>query len=138
MSSVLERHAALTATLEKFRDKPFEFGTNDCIQMARFHARKMGHKLPGTGEYSTLVGAQRALRKQGVDSLEALLDKFFTRITPAAALPGDLLLVRGPDEPESSMGTVVLSVGKKCIGWHETHPEMAVMTITEYLAAWRL
>jgi hypothetical protein len=136
VSTILQRHEALTATLDKFRDKPFEFGKHDCIQMARFHARQLGYKLPGTGAYTSALGARRALRKQGVDSIEALLDKFFTRIAPAAALPGDLLLV--PKEANAELGTVVLSVGKKCIGWVEGHDEMVVMTVTEHLAAWRL
>lgn len=137
MSDLIRRNDAIGLTMERFRGTNMLLGTNDCIQMARFHAEAMGHKnLPATGSYTTEVGARKALRNQGVESLDQLLDKFFERITPAAALPGDLQLVR--HSPDIDLGAVVLSVGRKSIGWHQAQDELAVMTVLEYLAAWRL
>jgi hypothetical protein len=137
--------------MRKFRAKPLALGTEDCIVMARYHLVQMGHKgLPALPRYRTAVGAVRALKEalaklEGgsikAPTLENLVDALLSRIAPATMLPGDLALV--PEDPEGATGlggSLVVSVGRKFVGWHPDSPEFAVMELVDqqsFLAAWR-
>jgi hypothetical protein len=147
---MLRRQEALEKTLERFRDKPFKLGKDDCVQAARFHLRAMGHSPPATGHYATAIGARRALgaaiKKKGGKSykqprLDHLLDLLLPRIAPAAMLPGDLALL--PEDEDGAVGlggTVVISVGTKFFAWH---PDAEGFSVLEpivdrpFTAAWR-
>lgn len=128
--------------MKRFAKRPFRLGKTDCIKKLRFHLVQMGHrKLPPTGEYRGEAGAMAALKRQGAGTVEQLIDKYLTRIPPAAMLPGDVALVAAePNAPAWRAGTVVISVGRKFIGWHPDHPLLAVIepsTETPFIAAWR-
>lgn len=128
---LLRRHAALEATLAKYRGKKLDFKTADCVRMARFHLLKMGHKPPKLPHYSSLTGALRALRKAG--GMVAVLDRILPRIPYALMAPGDLAVLEGDHE----MDAVVICVGHKVIGWHEDADEMVNLIPREIKAAWR-
>ncbi|HVJ69933.1 MAG TPA: hypothetical protein VM531_00240 [Sphingomicrobium sp.] len=139
---LIRRERALQAVKEKFSLKSLDLGKRDCLLLIRFHLVKMGHqRLPKPPKYSTLLGAKKALAGQGVENLEQLLDKHLTRITPAAMLPGDVALIASEaGAPAAELGTLVISVGRKFLGWHPDHPLFAVLEPTiesPFLAAWR-
>lgn len=152
MNDLLRRQRALEKTLAKFRGRPFILGKYDCIKAARFHLSVMGHrKLPETGKYSTPLGAQRSLRAAIAKvtgkgprkpSLEQLADALLVRIAPAAMLPGDLgLIEEDPDEGVGLGGTMVISVGRKWVGWHPDVQDFAVIEPAverPFIAAWRV
>lgn len=136
------RRRALEATQKKFAMQNFELGKADCVQLVRFHLVKMGHqRLPKASGYSSPAGVKKALKDLGADNLEQLFDKLLPRITPAAMLPGDIGLVMAePDAPAWREGTVVISLGRKFLGWHPDHPMLAVLEPTvemPFIAAWR-
>jgi len=136
---LIRRQAALGRTMARFRRKPFRLGRNDCVQLARFHLKAMGHrKLPASGRYSTPAGARRALRSTGHETLEALLDSLLPRIAPAAMLPGDVaLLAAEPGAPAADVGAIAISLGGKLMGWHPDKEELAVLDVSAIAAAWR-
>lgn len=90
---LIARMIATQATVDRFLDQPFQWGTTDCARLASAHLFHMGYPdfMAGTLKYQTLGGARRAMKKAGVKTLPAFLDKHFERIAPAAALEGDVL-----------------------------------------------
>lgn len=139
---LIRRNRALSASMQKFGKQQLKLGTADCIKMVRYHLVKMGHRgLPAPKKYSSPKGAKAELKRLGFDDLEQLFDALLTRIPPAAMLPGDIGLVPSePDAPAWQLGTVVISVGRKFIGWHPDHPMLAVIEPTvemPFSAAWR-
>lgn len=142
LPDLLRRHRALIATQARFGGKTFELGKADCVQLVRAHLVKMGHRgLPRPPSYSSPGGVEKALKALGADDLEQLFDRLLTRIPPAAMLPGDVGLIPGdPDAPAWRSGAVVISVGRKFLGWHPDHPMLAVLEPAEanpFIAAWR-
>lgn len=128
--------------MKRFAKQPLRLGKSDCVKKVRFHLVKMGHrKLPSTGDYRGEKGAIEALKRQGVETVEQLLDKYLPRIAPAAMLPGDIALVAAePGAPAWRAGTAVISVGRKFLGWHPDHPLLAILepiVDRPFLAAWR-
>lgn len=137
MDDLVRRQAALTRTLAKYRGRPFDWRSGDCIRMARSHLVAMGHKrLPRLPHYGSAVGALRALKSTGHDSVESLLASILPRIAPAAMLPGDFLLLRG-EEPFGA-GVTILASGRLLFGWHE-HERGATLINppSEFIAAFR-
>jgi hypothetical protein len=139
---MVRRQLALEATMKRFAKQPLRLGKSDCVKKVRFHLVKMGHrKLPSTGDYRGEKGAIEALKRQGVETVEQLLDKYLPRIAPAAMLPGDIALVAAePGAPAWRAGTAVISVGRKFLGWHPDHPLLAILepiVDRPFLAAWR-
>jgi hypothetical protein len=139
--TLVRRAAAVQKLMDQYTDKAFKIGSNDCVKLARTHLVNMGHKVPSTGHYSDVKGAIAALKKQDVKNVAELLDKFLERIPPASMLPGDVALPPSePEAPASKLGTVVVKVagGNKYLGWHPDVEYLAVMTIQEVEAAWRV
>ncbi len=136
---LVKRNRALTRTQTYFAGKPFRLGGADCVKLARFHLKAMGHKtLPSTGHYATAAEGIRQLKRTGHTTLESLLDSLLERIPPAMMLPGDIALVKSdPDSPASEIGTIMVSAGGKMLGWHPDHELFAVMDVLEFEAAWR-
>lgn len=137
---MLERRvAAAQSTLDAFKDKPFRFGTRDCVRMMAHHLRQMGHsvRLPPSGSYASARSAAKALRARGFADLEAAMDSFgFMRIPPAAAIAGDALLLAGDG---LIGGALVVALGNgRVLGFHEDAVGAAVLQPDEYLAAWRI
>lgn len=105
---MVRRVAAAEAAIARFDGAVLAYSTNDCVRLAAFTIRKLGHKptMPKAGTYKTLLGAAKALKAAGFDDLPAALDAMgFLRIPPAMALPGDIVAM-----PTAHEGWVALSV----------------------------
>lgn len=92
------RMTATEQTVARFLPARYALGKADCVRMAAFHAKAMGHKvsLAKAGSYSTEAGAVAALKRVGFDTLEAALDARFARIAPAEAWVGDIIALPSP------------------------------------------
>jgi hypothetical protein len=138
--SMMERRVAVAqATLDHFRNKPLRYGTRDCVRMAAFHLRKMGHqvRLPPSGSYASARSALKAMRARGFDNLGEAVDSYgFERIPPAAAISGDLMLVPG-DGGFGGALHVVLGNGKT-VSFHEDAVGATILEPFEFVAAWRV
>lgn len=137
-SEMERRVAAAQATLDRFRDRPFRWGSADCARMVAWHLRKMGYRpaLAKAGAYRTALSARAALKRLGHDSLADALDALgLVRIGAASAIVGDVLALPG-DDP---LGALVVAVGNgRVVGWHEDAAGAAVMQPLIYGAAWRV
>lgn len=136
MTELELRVAATEATFTRFHGQPLVLGKTDCARMVAFHLRQVGFKasLLKAGAYSTEMGARRALRRMGVQSVSEIMDRHFPRIAPAEARTGDVLC--GPGD--GGMGDAM------AIRLHR-HNALAFLdgvcgevVITEYVAAWRV
>ena len=135
---MLRRVAAAQATLDRFKARPFRFGTNDCARMVAFHLKKLGVpvRLAKAGSYRSILGATRALRALGYASLgEALDGHGLSRIAPAAAIVGDI--VELPGEPPFGALAVVMGNGR-ALAYHQDAAGAVVVQPTAYVAAWRV
>jgi hypothetical protein len=139
---MVRRQRALIAVQERFAGRALDLGEADCIQLVRFHLLKMGHReLPPATGYSTPAEARKVLRGMGFKTLEELFDSLLPRIIPAFMLPGDIALVQ-PEAgaPAWEVGTVVISIGRKFLGWHPDATELAIIDPNipaPFIAAWR-
>lgn len=137
MHDLLRRQAALEKTLRKYRGRAIDWREVDCVRMLRSHLVAMGARgLPRLPRYSTPVGALRALRGAGFESLEALLDATAARIAPAAALDGDVVLGAG----DVHFQAVGLHVAHKIWGWHQDNgcsEPIAIVVTGPLIGAWR-
>jgi hypothetical protein len=135
---MVRRVDAAQATLERFRDKSFKWGTRDCSRLVAHHLRLMGYKvkLPPAGSYGSLRGAKRALTAAGHETPTAAIDAFgFERIPPASAVAGDV--IEWPSENELSALGIALGNGRMVA----FHPEAAGATVlqpNQYITAWRV
>jgi len=120
------RADATEATRLKFVGRAFEWGKVDCIKMARFHAVKMGHKPPKLPRYSTELGAIRAIKKMGFDSIDEIFASMFPPIPLAMARLGDFVIAEGVN----GVDAVYISAGRKIMGFHEEADDL-VMVIPE-------
>jgi hypothetical protein len=136
MHHMIARRDAAQAALDRFAGKPFTWGKYDCVRLAAFAARQLGHKvnLLKAGPYGTEVEARAALAKAGYASLEAALDARFPRIAPAAALPGDIVAVEGK---EGDWPCLMVALGNGAtVGFHEG--EARLLRTLKPLLAWRV
>ena len=111
---LVRRMRATEAAVQRFSGEPFEWGRCDCLRMAAFALREMGHAPPlrEAGRYATLIGAHRALKRTGYATLDAWIDTWgLRRITPALALPADIVALPSEIAAMPALG-VVLSHGR--------------------------
>jgi hypothetical protein len=139
---IIRRHRAIAETMKKFGGTEMVLGQSDCVNLVRFHLAKMGHRgLPKIPDYSTSAGAKKALKEMGFRNLKGLFDTLLEPIIPAFMLPGDIAVVKAEKgAPAWQVGTVVILIGRKFLGWHPDHPILSIMepTVEEpFLAAWR-
>ena len=109
MTEIERRVATAQATLDRFKDRPMRLGRNDCVRMAAFHLRKLGHRvvLPPSGAYASVRSGLRELEARGYKCLADALDSFgFARIAPAAAVPSDILMLPAVDR----LGALVIAL----------------------------
>lgn len=136
---MVRRVAAAQATVDRFKDRPFRWGREDCARMVAFHLRKMGYslRLAKAGSYTSALGAKRALRALGFADLAAAIDSYgLERIPPAAAVAGDILLVPGEDE---FGGALHVAVGNgRSLAYHQDVEGAAIVQPVEFIAAWRV
>lgn len=93
------RVEAAQATLDKFRNRPFAWGENDCARLAADLLRRLGYKpnLSQFGGYRSDLTARKALKARGMANVMDWMDSVpgLLRITPAASLPADLIAFPG-------------------------------------------
>lgn len=141
MIDLAARIAATEGVIARF-DKPFDWAGANCIRLARAQGVALGHDLPPVPVFRTALGARRALKKRGFDSVSAMLDYYFLRLdTPARAIAGDLVV--GPASEEHGLEAVGIADGTgKVVGWHEAIEYRRLDTILQANAhltgAWRL
>lgn len=108
------RAAAAQATLDRFAGKAFAWNAQDCVRMAAFHLRRLGHKpqLARAGSYRCALGARRALARAGHDSIAAAIDALgLPRIPMAAAIVGDVGMLPSDAETDAALGAVIVCLG---------------------------
>lgn len=151
---LIRRHAATDATARRYRRKDFDWKTAaNCGGAFRFHAKKMGHKLPKWPAYRSALGMVRALRSLGHRDLVALLDAVpsLERIAPAQMMMGDVAVVAaapvdgeldGAARDVAAAGSIAICLGpQKIIGWmagYGTRMVVISLDLASIKAAWRL
>ena len=137
---LVARVAATERAVARFRGRPFGWETRrTCIHLARAQARALGHRLPAIPDFRSPRGARTALRAQGCETLDQLLDRFFPRIAPLAAWVGDLVIMAGGDEFDG----IGIVAGGKILGYHEDHLADGLVNLVPtgdapFIGAWRL
>ena len=136
MTPLERRHAAIEATMARYRDKPFQWGKVDCAKVAAFHLKKLGHKISisKAGSYQSPLGAARALKRLGYSNLAEMADGIgLTRIPYSRMLLGDIAEVEG----DAAIGAIGLYAGNgNLFCFHEDHPGLVTMTPNNILRAW--
>lgn len=140
MHEMNRRAAAVRAVQARFADRPFAWGSVDCVKVGAWHLRLMGHKLPAlakAGRYRSALGARAALKRAGFADLAAALDATaLPEIPPAAALIGDIVLLPGTDGWQSLC--IVMGAGT-VLGFHEEWDVLSANRIDASAArAWRV
>lgn len=123
------RHAAIEATMARFRGRPFAWGKVDCAKVAAFHLKKMGFKISisKAGSYSSALGAQRAIVRMGYDTIPELLDGLgLTRIPYSRLLLGDLVVADGHDGI-AAIG--IYASNGHVLGFHEDHLDQGLVAV---------
>lgn len=124
------RAEATQATLNKYRNKPFDWAKgNHCAALLRFHLKKMGHPVPPLPPVRTAVGARRALDRLECADMGDVLARYLNRpeIAPAEMLVGDVVVT----ESELGLGSVFVCAGPlKVFGWSEEAPRLCVWDAT--------
>lgn len=142
MNELQRRVAATTATQSRFSGRAFDWSKQStCLHMIRFHASQMGHKLPIVPRFRTALGAKKALKAEGVETLPELMDKYFLRIPAAKMLTGDVAAF--PGDEGGFDGLMIYGQLRAVIGWHEDEPDCQIARLTDEgyalcTGAWRL
>lgn len=113
MNPLVKRTAAAQAVVDRYNGRAFAWGRADCVRLAAYALRKMGRpvSLIKAGDYSSLRGALKALRRAGFDGLEQAVDaQGLFRIPPAMALPGDLIGLPSDEDGGERGSWVALTV----------------------------
>lgn len=93
----MTRYEILMPVLEAELAKPYAYGEADCFFLgcqvadAFDPSRRMASTYRGS--YTTLAGAQRALRKQGHRTLTTFFQLHLQPVAPAAAQIGDIVVI---------------------------------------------
>ena len=114
------RVAAAESAIARFAGEEFAWGKADCLRLVAHALRQMGHAPPlrAAGDYRSLLGAHRALKRTGHASLDAWVDAWgLRRIPPAFALPGDVLAYATEDAALPALA-LQLSEGR-VFGFHQ-------------------
>ncbi|WP_246671795.1 hypothetical protein [Mesorhizobium sp. B2-2-3] len=97
------RFEIVAETLKAEMAKPYVYGESDCFflgcRMADALDTTLGLVKKYSGSYTTLAGAQRALRRRKCKSLVQLFARHLEPCAPAEARTGDLVILQvGPAE----------------------------------------
>lgn len=135
----MELRARLTsATFRRYLEREFRWGHCDCVRIAAWHLRQFGYRprLSKAGAYKSALGAKAALARSGYASLaDALDDLGLSRIAPAEALIGDLLMGESGD-PFGALG-IYLGNGAM-LGFHEDVPHATRLRRISLDLGWRV
>lgn len=138
-----DRVERTNAVLERYRHRAFDWqaGTT-CIHLFRSQAVAMGHTMPPLPLFRSALGARRALKARGAESVTGLIDAMLPgrRITPASMWVGDVGALPGED----GLDALLIWGGGKLLGWHGDDPsrmvsiELSAAEVAAHLVAWRL
>lgn len=136
MTPLRRRQSAVQATIDRYDGKPFVWGTRDCVRVASWHVRQLGHRasvLKGR-RYTNALTAARTLKSLGFETLEAGVDSLgFPRIAPAMALDGDLIAI--PAEDGTAALAIAVGNGRILVA---AEGRWGIGTASAYLTAWRV
>ncbi len=136
---MIQRQQAAQAAVARFKGEPWQLGKNDCVRLAAFVLRKMGHRpqLGKAGTYTTGPAALRALQRAGFNTLSEALDALgLERIAPAAARIADIVMIPGEAPLD---GALTIAVGNgRVLGFHEDTGTAEILQPVEFIAAWRV
>ena len=136
MTPLERRHAAIEATMLRYRDRPFQWGKVDCAKIAAFHLKKLGHKIliSKAGAYSSPLGATRALKRLGYSTQADMADGLgLSPIPYSRMLLGDIAEVEG----EGPLGAIGLYAGNgNLFCFHQDHPGLVTFQPRTILRAW--
>lgn len=139
MIEMIRRQQAAQAAVDRFKGEPWELGKNDCVRMAAFVLRKMGHRpqLGKAGSYKTGAGSLLALKRAGYSTLASALDDLgLERVAPAAARVADIVMIPGEAPLD---GALTIAVGNgRVLGYHQDLEGADILQPVEYIAAWRV
>ncbi|MEM9085299.1 MAG: hypothetical protein AAGB23_05200 [Pseudomonadota bacterium] len=141
MNEIQRRVAATQKTQARFEGREFDWSKRaTCVHLMRYHASNMGHKLPMVPRFRTALGAMKALKAEGVETLPELMDKYFPRIPSAQMLTGDMAAFPGDSGFHALM---VYGQLHAFIGKHEDAPDFQFMRVSDEgyrqcEGAWRL
>lgn len=138
MIEMIRRQQAAQAAVDRFKGQPWELGKNDCVRLAAFVLRKMGHRpqLGKAGSYKTGPGAILALKRAGYATLAEALDALgLERIAPAAARVADIIMIPGEAPLD---GALTIAVGNgRVLGFHEDAGSAEILQPVDFIGAWR-
>lgn len=138
MTEIELRRAAVIATEQRFRDRPFDWRKQaTCIHLLRFHAAQMGHTVPIVPKFRSALSAKKALLATGWQTLPALLDSMFPRIPPAFMRVGDVLAMPGDEDWHA---LAIKADKAKFLGWQENAwgCTMVEVDVSAAVGAWRV
>lgn len=137
MTPLERRHAAIEATMARYRDRPFAWGKVDCAKVVAFHLKKLGYKIAisKAGAYQSPLGAQRAIKRMGYENLPLLLDGLgLSRIPYSRLALGDIVVAEG----HAGLDAMGLYAGNgHVLGFHEDLLDHGLVTVDlTPIAAW--
>lgn len=91
---------AVSKVFRQSHDEPFRWGTADCLMFAADVAAAITGTDPVArlrGRYTTAIGAQRILRREGWGDVAGLAAALWTEVPVAHAQIGDWAIVDGAD-----------------------------------------
>jgi hypothetical protein len=141
MTELERRVEATKATQKRFEGRAFDWGKQaTCIHLLRFHAAQMGHNLPIVPRFRSALGAKKALKAEGVETLPELMDKYFPRILPSEMLTGDFAAFPGDGGFDALM---IYGQLRAFVGWHEDDAPCQIIRVSDEgyrlcTGAWRL
>lgn len=92
----MDRNSLVLNTIQNELSKPYEYGVADCFMMACAVVDVVSgtnHCEVYAGRYTSLKGAQKALRIEGHKSLVGFWGELLDPISPALAQYGDIAVV---------------------------------------------
>jgi hypothetical protein len=139
-SPEMVRRVAITqATLDRFKGRPFAWGSADCGQMVAYHLKAMGHRLllSKWGRYRSAIGAAKAMKRAGFADLSAVLESLgLERIPAAAAIAGDV--VRLPQEEGAAFEALTIALGNgRVLGFYGDEGATVLQPVM-FETAWRV
>ena len=129
MNELQRRVAATQATQARFEGKAFDWSkAATCIHLVRFHAAQMGHQVPIVPRFRSALGAKKALKAEGCETLTEYMDKHFPRIPAGQMLTGDVAAFPGDGGFDSLM---IYGQLRAFIGWHEDEAPCQIVRVTD-------
>lgn len=129
MTPLEKRHAALEATMARYRGRPFAFGSVDCAKVVAHYLKRLGYpiRISKAGAYRNALGARAALKRMGYDSLPKLLDDFgLARIPYSRLLLGDIVVAEG----HAGLHALGIYAGNgHVLGFHEDHLDQGLVAV---------